>query len=267
MSLSDDDIIDRFLKGELSEEAAKDFQNRLESDHELVDRLKLEKQLFESLNEEDWSTLDNADHPEVAAYRALFADEESAEIKKAIAISQETYKAGGKETPVKKLNNWWTYSAAAVLLVLASVLILFPRKNSPESLYMSYLARTELPSVVNRGKEEADNLLADGQRLFEEKEYEQAIEILKRVPEQDRIGAYYIYLSLGLAEVEKYEEALTTIDGLIESNLLDSVKGYWFKSLIYLRANELNKAKEQLRFIIENGYFNNELASALLEEF
>lgn len=264
MSLTEDDLIDRFLKGELSNIEARDFRKRMESNQELAQRVAFEKQLLEVLSEEEWHHSTNPEHPEVAEYTKLFASEETARIKEAIANSQEAYRAGSL---VRRLRPLWMYASAAAVLLLISFYFIFPGKNSPEALYSSYLAKTELPSVTSRGSEDTNDVLARAQQMFNEKAYTEVSTLLTDwLEEYQQNSAVYIYLALSEAEQSRFDEATTTIDRLIGSDLLDSEKGYWFKSLIKLKANQSEEAKKLLQMIVEKQYFNYTLAEKLLAE-
>jgi len=264
MNLAEDDLIDRFLKGELSDIEARNFRERMKSDQEFAQRVAFEKQLLEVLDDKEWHQSTNPEHPEVAEYTQLFASEQAARMKEAIAASQKAYKSEGN---VRRLNPWWVYSSAAMILIMVSLYFLFPRKNSPEELYISYLAKTELPSVISRGTEEVNEGLVKAQRYFDEKNYVEAADLLRKLQEtNNQSSALYVYLALSQAELSSFEEATATLDELIESDLLDGEKGYWYKSLIHLKANEPEKARELLNTIVEQRYFNYELAEALLTD-
>ena len=66
-------------------------------------------------------------------------------------------------------------------------------------------------------------------------------------------------------ELNQFQEAEKTLNSLISSNLIDAEKGYWFKSLLYLKSNQIEKVKATLSLIIKNSYFNNKKARELLE--
>jgi anti-sigma-K factor RskA len=68
--MEDDILIDNYLKGLLSENDQKSFLERLESDTDFSKIFKLEKQLFNSLNEESWSFVENK-NTDVSAYLKL----------------------------------------------------------------------------------------------------------------------------------------------------------------------------------------------------
>lgn len=263
MSLEEDYLIERFLKGELSSEEEVLFRERLESDSELLEKVTFERQLFETLNENEWSRVENPDTSEVREYSDLFASEEAKAIQKVIADSGEAYKSS--QGSGRRL--WWLYPSAAVLLLFVSFYFLFPRKTPPEGLYNAYLEKTELPSLITRGEGAMEIELSKGQTLFENKEFAKAVEVFSELVEiDDQNAALYIYLALSQAERTQFDQAQRTLDELIASDLLDSQKGFWFKSLVYLKSDQPAESLAVLKAIVQNRYFNDELARALLEE-
>ena len=74
----------------------------------------------------------------------------------------------------------------------------------------------------------------------------------------------YLYLGISQMELNQFEESQKTLNSLINSNLIDSEKGYWFKGLLYLKSNRINKAKIMLQKIIDNSYYSHLKASEIL---
>ena len=56
------------------------------------------------------------------------------------------------------------------------------------------------------------------------------------------------------------------LDSLISSDLIDYQKGYWIKSLSFVKQNKLEEAKVVLNFIIDKAYYNKEKAKELLSK-
>lgn len=262
MSLEEDYLIERFLKGELSGEEDQRFRERMASDMEFREKVTLEQQLFDTFNEDGWSTVEKSDHPEVAAYTELFDAEEAKAMNAAIVSSASKYKNGPAKTRIRPL---WLYASAAAVLLVLSFYFLFSGSSTPEELYTAYLDRTELPSMVTRADEAAEQI--KGQAYFENKEFAAAEKAFAGLIGQGgQKASFYIYLSLAQTELMKFDEALATLDSLIESDLLDSEKGYWYKSLVYLKADEVGACEELLSTIVENDYYNYRLAEELIKE-
>ena len=74
----------------------------------------------------------------------------------------------------------------------------------------------------------------------------------------------YLYLGISQMELNQFEESQKTLNSLINSNLIDSEKGYWFKGLSYLKSNRINEAKIMFQKIIDNSYYSHLKASEIL---
>lgn len=262
MSLEEDYLIERFLKGELSGEEDQRFRERMTSDVEFREKVTLEQQLFDTFDEDRWSDIEKTDHPEVTAHTGLFAAEDAKAMKAAIASSAGVYKANQKKPRIRPV---WFYASAAAILLILSFYFLFPAKKGPEDLYLSYLDQTELPSLVTRGDRVSEQI--KGQAYFENGEFAKAERVFADLIRQDNNNAaFYIYLSLAQAELTSFEQALTTLDRLIASDLLDSEKGYWYKSLVYLKANQPGQAERILSAIVDEQYVYYDLAKSLIND-
>ena len=77
MSLEDDILIEKFLREELSEKERQSFMERLSSDPNFRAHFLMEKQLFDSLNEESWSFVKATENGEIEAYESIFKSAET----------------------------------------------------------------------------------------------------------------------------------------------------------------------------------------------
>lgn len=259
MNLEDDILIERFLKNELSKEETQSFLDRFNSDIDFKERVILEKQLFDSLDENLWSFVEEKDSDQVKAYEAILKNPETQNIKRAVEEAQEEYNKSQKPS-----KNWFLYLAAAVVIVLFSTLIFNTKTKSNQELFASYLQDTNLLSLVDRGQ--YDSVFNIAQTSFDNKEYSKVVNTLSGVVDTVKSGNAYIYLAISQIELKNYVNAEQTLDKLINSDLLDSQKGYWYKGLLYLKSDQIEKSKKELENIIQNSYYNFEKAKELLKE-
>jgi len=259
MKLEDDILIERFLKNELSKEETQSFLDRLNVDADFKERVILERQLFDSLDENSWSFIEEKDLYEVNVYEAILTSSETKNIKKAIEEAQESYQNSQKPS-----KNWLLYVAAAIIVVLFSTLIFNTKPQSNQDLFASYLQETNLLSLVDRG--EYNSVFNIAQTSFDNKEYSKVVNTLSGVVDTVNSGNAYIYLAISQIEIKNYANAEQTLDKLINSDLLDSQKGYWYKGLLYLKSDQIEKSKKELKNIIQNSYYNFEKAKELLKE-
>lgn len=259
MSLEDDILIEQFLKEELSEKERQSFMERLSSDASFREYFLMEKQLFYSLNEESWSFLKNSNAQEVEEYESVFKSAETQQLKQLILEAQESYTKS--QNPKK---NWLFYVAAAAVITLFSVLLFNGNKQTHDELFASYLEKTDLLALVDRGGN--DSIFSLAQVSFNKKNYTKVIHLLSPVLDSTKNSNVYLYLAISDIEIGAFSEAEGILNRLINSDLLDGQKGYWYKSLLYLKSNQLEKSKQELQLIIDSSYYKSRDALQLLKQ-
>ena len=266
MNERDELLIDQYLRGELSEERSAAFESRLEQDPELQEKLHFEQELFESLNENDWSFLDS-NHARVKEYEIDFKSEKAQQLKASILQASQNYHSGaGEETKVRSMWPWYTAVAAAIALVI-TFYVIATGGTTNQSLYTDYLAQTDLPDLASRGGVADAETLAKAQALFDQQDYTEAEKLYTQLLSDNvEMAGLYINLALSQVALQKEQEALSTLNALISSNLLDAEKGYWFKALALLNFDREEEASTVLNQIVDQQRYNAALAKALLEE-
>ena len=262
MSLKEDILIENYLKDILSESEKKEFLVRMSVDTDFKEKVVFEKQLFETLNENDWNFSEKGSSKEIEHLDNIFKSDEVRKVKEAISIANKEYL--NKEKP----NNRLIYFIAASIAVLISVYSLFfTVSETPKQLYAEYIQTKELYSNINRGEVNSLDELASAEFNFKNKNYKKALPIFIKELEKDKENAsLYLCTAVSQIELNKYTEAKKTLDNLINSDLIDAQKGYWYKSLLFVKSSQLEEAKQQLVFIIENSYFKHQEAKELLSK-
>ena len=157
------------------------------------------------------------------------------------------------------------YSSAAVIVLFISFYTFAPSNQSPEKLYYKYLEPLEMP--ITRSSDRIEQQLVKAGSHLNKNEYAEAYPIFSGLMESGyRTPAIYINLAVCQIETGALEEAEATLNGFIQSDLLDSEKGFWYKSLLYLKSGKIDKSGSVLIQIVENNYFNHQLAKELLRE-
>ncbi len=249
MSIEEDILIQKFLKNTLSEKEKEEVLLRIENDKHFRDKVNFEKQLIFNLNDTEWSISSTTSHSEIDEYEKLLRSESTRALKKTLHNVNAEYQLKQK----KGNKSWLLYTGVAVILVIIGLSIFSPFKTSPDELYANYLDLSELPSLVDRGNSE-QKLLIKAQKLFEAKEYDQSLRILENelsTIEKNK-AAIYLYTGISQMELEQFDKAEISFNTLIESKLIDSPKGKWYKALLFLKKNELSKAKKILLQITES---------------
>ncbi len=263
MSLKDDILIEHFLRNRLSKEEESQFLKRIELDEHFKEQFVIEKQLFETLNEEEWSFMGNVNTTEIEEYEKLFKSEETLELKKKLKEVSSNYK---KNTRRKRIITFIS-SAAAIVFFVIGLNIFFTSTVDSKELYANNIELEKLPSFKNRGENNAEIHLITAEELFKEKKYKKSISVFDEFLMKNKSNSsVYIYKAIAHIELNQYKKGKNILDELIHSDLIDAEKGYWYKGLLFVKFNELENAKKTLNIIVEKSYFKNKEAKSLLEK-
>jgi len=263
MNIEDDILIERFLRNELSHEEQSKFHERLAIDTDFKKNFLFEEELFKSLNEEgDISSREKIDEKEIKEYENLFADETSQNLKKVLEKEAAKYKISKK----RRIISLFSGVVAAVILVLVVLNIFNNSSINHQDLYSEYFKIEELQSFVSRG-EDTQNDLVNAEVLFKENKYSESLAVFNPIAGKNKeTSSLYIYRAIANAELNKFKEAEKILEELINSDLIDAEKGYWYQSLIYLKSGQSKKSKKVLQKIIDNSYYKSAEAKELLEK-
>lgn len=231
-------LIEKYIEGTLNKEEKKTFE-----------KLRVEDEVFDRLA---W----------VHDNMAQVTKEENDPVRNMIEEFESEH------TP--KLQTAFTWKK---LLVAASIFIVFglavlynvTRPVSADDLYESYFE--SYPNVVHvtvRGENEKEVSIA-----FEAYETDRYEEALTRFGElyKDRGTAFYLfYMGNALLELDRTEEAIELLKefSTTEDNLAD--KAGWYLAMAYLKMNDKESAKVELKKVVEERAFNATKAKELLAE-
>jgi len=262
VNLEEHILIEKFLKGELSDKEHTSFSAKRANDEVFNKEVEFEENLYNSYNSDKWSFVKNNESDELDTYTALFQSAETEKLRSVLQQVNEDY----KNTSKNKSNRWVIYaSIAAMITLLICFLIFFNNPTSHQDLYASYLETSEVPSLVSRGEE---NDLIRAQSLFENGQYAKALPIFNKnlMSSNQQTSTLLLYIGISQMELNQYVESEDTFDQLINSNSLDAPKGNWFKALLYLKTGEVGKAETLLKKIKTESLYNHTKASKLLSE-
>ncbi|WP_298540394.1 hypothetical protein [uncultured Aquimarina sp.] len=265
MSIEEDILIQNFLKNTLSEKERREVLSKIAVDSSFREKVNFEKQLLFNLNNSEWSLSNAYELPEVKEYEELLKSSTTQELKSTLSNVNTEYQNRQK----KKMKSWWLYSGAAMILTLIG-LSTFLLYNSPSNkeLYTNYINLSDLPSLVDRGTNNQTKLLVNAQKLFEAKQYKNALQILTNDLDsiQQNKAIVYLYTGISQMELNQFTDAEKTFDKLINSKLIDAPKGTWYKALLYIKLDKVSKAKELLFQISQNpSTYKSKEASELLD--
>jgi len=96
--------------------------------------------------------------------------------------------------------------------------------------------------------------LAKGQSLFEEEQYQKALDIFTSfIDTREEIPpSVLIYAGVSAVELDKNEEAISYFDKLISMHVMDQSKEYWYKALVFLKQNRKEEEVTTLEIITQD---------------
>ncbi|WP_299207516.1 hypothetical protein [uncultured Dokdonia sp.] len=242
-SEEESNIIEAYFLGSLPKEDVIRLEKRMSEDIRFRESVLLHKQLFESLSENDWSYAKNVDTKRLKEYEQLYKDKETLQLKETLKIANSAYQKKNS----KNTKSLLFYLSAALIAIIITVGVLLPKQQTPQELYVDYYTVSDIPSLVSRGGVEETSLI-DAERYFEEGNFNKVLDILtsEMTSTIQTNASVLLYKGISEMELKQYENAHTTFDQLIESDLIDAPMGLWYKALLYLKIGDKANAKAVL---------------------
>jgi hypothetical protein len=263
MTLQEDKFIEQFLKGELNIKEKDFFLKKMESDDDFRKRVSFEQELFDRLGNNDLNFVKKTTNDELTFYENKIQQSTTKNIQKHISEASKSYHTKQKN----KINLTKILSVAASITLLFSIFFFNnSKKNTTKELYNFYFSTEDIPSLVDRT---SNTKIANAEILFLKKDYKKAFQIFNeslQSSDTQTHSSIYLYLSICQIKENLFDDAETTLNQLISSDLIDSEKGYWYKGMLYLKTNSIEKLKNVLKLIIAEKYFNYKKAEELLNK-
>lgn len=253
-------LINAYLGGSLSKKDLLIFNKKMSENEAFKKQVNFEIQMQESLSDSQWSFIEDVENEKVLEYKKIIDQQEIQELKETLRNLFEN-----KKPKTKKNHTIW-YGIAAILVVSISLFSLLNKSNGRENLYTYYLEDTDIPSLVVRSENQSS--LNKIQQSFEDKKYDESINLINDslLFKSQSSGNLLIIKGISQLEINKTKEAISTFDSLINSDLVDGQKGYWFKALVYLKLDDFENCKDLLLQITEKKLYNYSKAKELLKE-
>lgn len=253
--------IEAYICDNMSKIEKDSFENRMENDADLKEEVLLLKSLNSSFNKKTnaESDLKNVRFQEI---NTLLKSKTYKDISKNIKDVHLQYtEETQKKFTLKRRVFFLTSSVAAIFLIFFGIQF-FNQNTHLKKYYNEYAHWEDLPSKIE--KDHTNNTKPNIELLYHNNEYKKIIKTLSN----NTTDSYdLIYLGTAYFHEKNYEKALTIFDELSISTSMDSSKGYWYKLLIYLHENQLDKSKEMLRIITKDqGNYNYKKALLLSKQ-
>ena len=251
------ELIASYLDGTMTPEERLSFEILVNEDPVLEKELLLSKKIhhhFENPYQEE-AIPDNAYTQQL---KETLASDEAKKIKETIKEIGSKYQ---EEHSNVALVRPWMYAAAAVLILFFAVN--FFLNTSTADMYATYYNDKDVPSIIQRDGEKT--LLSQGVNAFHANNFEEAVRLFEDYETENAISntGFYILKGIAYSHIGDLESATKSFDKCIASKSLDSSKGLWFKALAFVKADEVEKAKNTLLQIGDND-FNYKKAQELL---
>lgn len=252
-------LIDGYLKNTLNATDKLEFENKLKEDSELYKEFIVQKDLFNTLDKNSWAFEDQPNPDEVKIIENYLNSNEAKSIASVIAKTNTEYQ--NSKQRVFKLPRF-IYPIAASIALLLGYFLFFGDSQTTEDLYAEYKNWNDLPSLTYRADDNND--LSKGQEAFKNKQYREASTIFSTYLKNNINPQATTYLGVSYIELEQYDLALNTFNNLLKEQSLDSSKGYWYKTLVYLKLGNKTKALETINLLLEKeSHYNYNKAKAL----
>lgn len=220
--------IESYLRGEMSEDERRDFENSISKDEKLREEVDLFREIDDAITEQD-----------IAQFRQTVKD---------MMVS--------KLEPVPR----WVFlghlflklpvAAAILLLIGFSLWKIFMVKSGPDyfnEFYAPYQTDVTTRSINDLGK----NKIELSYLLYQEENYEASYDILRNYLVKKPLDyTAQFYLGMDAIELKKYDVAIQSLSKVAQDSLsLYSLHAKWYLALSYLEINNKEKAKEYLQLL------------------
>ncbi|MDA3954410.1 MAG: hypothetical protein PF485_12250 [Bacteroidales bacterium] len=239
------DLIERYLMNDMSVREEVEFEELLKNNPELMREFVLRKEIDCAINEDDILNLrDNLDS---------IINEKSA-------------------FPIKFKRSFLYYTVATVviLFILVISIKILPLRNQEitevfQSYYTPYPAIVSFRSSVDRN--EIEEILHEAFNYYDEEKYELASVCFRKVLHVDNTNNMsQFYLSICEIEKNNLQVASTFLNDLIiKKDHVFWEQSSWYLALVYLKQNELNKAENLFRKVVQENMARKADAEVILK--
>lgn len=242
--------IEQYLKGELTGEELRSFEEQLAANENLKEEVALQRQLVGVFSDDDWISIDTEERNEEIRKRSKLLKGE--ELQGLSATIRAIGKEHVQEQSNKRYNSRYFYYVAAAAVIAIICVFWSTYQNSLDSYYGNYVSWNELPSYTEKGTVSSN--FEQGVTAFKQKEYPKALALFEGVTrEHELYPLNLIYLGATYELMGKNEEAIQRFEELTALNTFaEHSKGYWYQLLIYLKTNQEEKAKEIIKVILSD---------------
>ena len=240
--------IDDYLLGQLSGEALKAFQDKINEDKAFAEAVNARAELINFLE--------------------YAGDQEMREKLKHIHQKAIT----DQQPPSRKIRAvyYWVGIAASVMLLLCASYYLYTtniKEESPQELLQAYYS-TPVIAAAERGDTADLRWLASANQFYNKKDFEETLALIEDNTDESIPPKAILMAGVSHMELKQYPEALTDFGTLIAAqDVLLEEQARWLAALCYIQTGNKKQAINYLSILAEDANaYKNEEAQSLLEK-
>ncbi len=254
--------IEKYLDNDMSLEEKETFEAEVNSNPALAEELKLQQDMRLVYEDEQWIEGDKQilKNKEAKSLKSFFKSKEAAFLKTSIEEVVIENRSRNK--------SFYFIGVAASITILIIISLFVFKGNGNDKLYTQYIQIDDIPSLITRG-EDNNGLIKKAQLLFENKKYNEAIEVFTQYQNETQSinSLSYIYTGIAYLELDEFDKAMYQFELLSRSNTLHAKKANWYMAMVYLKQNNKQQLQMILQSIISNkSSFKYKEAQELFEQ-
>lgn len=257
---SDIDLIERYLRDELTSEERIDFMNRMKGDPEFAEKTEDYAMIIQGI----------ANQGATAFRRELTAWENEIRHDEMNLPRIRVSDAPKKEKPSMPLSSWSRYfsiaAAVAALLVALLYVIDYKKDRKLNELFAAHFSpHDELLSTRGNGTHVT---LAEALESYNAKNFAEAVSRFEQyLKENPNDYQAWFYFGVSQLAAGKNSDAVTSFDVVIDRKIIFRDSAEWYKALALIKLNDASGARKLLSQIASTeGHDYREKADALLRE-
>jgi tetratricopeptide (TPR) repeat protein len=248
--MSNTERVIRYLDGELNPAESIEFEEQLKSDTDLKVKLELVKNIEGSLK-----------------------DKKVNEFRNTLKVVHRSYVNNNEDSGkiISLFRNKALLKIAASIVVLVSVtLSIYKYSFAPslsQQLFSEYYSPYQM-DIPTRSDGNVVNTLQLAFQSYENKDFNKAVNYFNQVLVSDNTMLIaYFYKGVASIEIDDYNSALKSFQKVIDNPSNPYfVQAKWYTSLVWLKLNKPENAKQHLKWLINNDRYYGEKAQNIVNQ-
>lgn len=234
-----DNLLEKYLVGELSKEERQEFDTLLENDPDFKEEFEFQtdvKRAVISAEDEDFMKM----------------------------LSDFDSEATDEKPQIKSFPTKWLVAASIALLVGVTYFLTFNQSISTQELYaQNFEPYRNVVHPIVRGEEGAD-LKTKAFSAYQTGDYEKALPWFTELYTTEKESYYLFYSANALIQLNRAAEAIPLLQEHLKTKDKRTDKSNWYLSMAYLQLDDTENAKKMLNLVITEGVYKVEEAKQLL---